>query len=252
VIGCGIPAAATKGVGSTTPLLPARYAAPEAENILEDPNSLGGPHLAQRPGSCRGEYHTHRPPGLTDTNGRAAPNARLSRGSGECSMAWVTRPSNVIYLALRSSARCAAKSTNGASSRPGRCTALGRAAGTRTTGSLQPRPSRRRQADKGQRGHTGVQLPDNIANVDRLAAPGPPHQHRIGAPPYRHQGGRLGHHHRTRGSPPSRTSRPAAAIKQPAPAQPARTPSGSRLPALRPQSGLPAGELPGAPALSRC
>jgi hypothetical protein len=66
--------------------------------------------------------------------------ARLGR---ECSTAWGMPRSNKTYPAFRSSARCATRSTNGASSRPGRCTAPGRAAGTRTIGSRQPRPGHR-------------------------------------------------------------------------------------------------------------
>ena len=64
---------------------------------------------------------------------------------------WGIPRSNGIYPAFRSSARCAARSTSGASSRPGRFTAPGRTARTRTTGSLLPHPGRwSRQADSAQ------------------------------------------------------------------------------------------------------
>ena len=69
------------------------------------------------------------------------------RGGGECSMMWPICRGRGIYLAFQSSARCAARSTNGASLPPGRCTASGRAARTRTTGGLQPHGPSLNQAD---------------------------------------------------------------------------------------------------------
>ncbi len=60
-------------------------------------------------------------------------------------MTWVRWRSRGIYPAFQSSARCATRSTSGASLRPDRCTASERAAGTRTTGGRGPRPDRRRR-----------------------------------------------------------------------------------------------------------
>ena len=56
-------------------------------------------------------------------------------------MMWLTCRGPGIYLAFQSSARCATRSTSGAYLPPGRCTASGQTAGTRTTGGLLARLS---------------------------------------------------------------------------------------------------------------
>jgi hypothetical protein len=84
---------------------------------------------------------------------------RCARRRG-MSMTWVRWRSRGIYPAFQSSARCATRSTSGASLRLGRCPASGRAAGTRTIGGLAPRPDRRRKQAVERSGRTILQSQD--------------------------------------------------------------------------------------------